>query len=193
VSPEDVVRRIVEALNHVHIPYMLTGSFASSFHGAPRSSNDVDFVIAATADQLRELRNALPESDYYFDLDDALEGLRLKRQFNVIDLREGWKVDLIIRKSRPFSRTEFDRRFQIEAIGIPMFCATAEDVIVSKLEWAKLSGSERQIEDVAGILRVQGEKLDHSYLQHWVHELDVGLEWNRAAESAGFLKNEGPN
>jgi hypothetical protein len=166
---------------------MVTGSFASSFHGAPRSSNDFDFVIAPTASQVRALRRALPESAYYLDIDDALEALRLRRQFNVIDLSSGWKIDLIIRKSRPFSRVEFDRRFKTDAAGTQMFFVTAEDIVIAKLEWAKLSGSERQIEDVAGILRVQGDKLDRQYVQRWVHELDLEREWSRAAESAGFL------
>jgi len=80
--------------------------------------------------------------------------------FNVIDLRTGWKIDLIIRKSRAFSREEFGRRQRLSLQGISFSVASAEDVILSKLEWSKLSQSQRQIEDAAGILKIQRSSLN---------------------------------
>ena len=186
MSPEEVIRRMAEALDQAQIPYMLTGSFASSYHGTPRSSNDIDFVVAPTAEQLRALRQVFRESEYYFDLEDALEALRLKRQFNVIDLASGWKIDFIIRKTRPFSHAEFERRFRTEVAGTSIVFATAEDVILAKLEWAKLSDSERQIEDAAGILRVQGHSLDQEYIRHWVTDLHLETQWSEAVRLAGM-------
>ena len=76
-------------------------------------------------------------------------------QFNVIDLATGWKIDFIIRKSRPFSETEFERRSEVHFEGLRLHIAQPEDVIIAKLEWAKRASSERQIEDVAGILKSQ--------------------------------------
>jgi len=73
VSTQDVLRRIVEALTQAGIPYMFTGSFASSYHGNPRATQDFDIVIAPTPGQLHVLSEILPQSDYYFDLEDALE------------------------------------------------------------------------------------------------------------------------
>ena len=78
----------------------------------------------------------------------------------MIDLNTGWKIDFIIRKSRPFSLEEFERRREADVLGTRLYVASAEDVIWSKLEWAKMSGSERQINDVAGILRTQADELD---------------------------------
>jgi hypothetical protein len=100
--------------------------------------------------------------------------------FNVIDLSTGWKIDLIIRKSRAFSQEEFHRRRRTSLYEVPLFVASAEDVIISKLEWAKLAQSQRQIEDAAAILRVRAEGLDYPYLKKWTAELDLGKEWEDA-------------
>jgi hypothetical protein len=97
-----------------------------------------------------------------------------------VDLASGWKADLIMRRSRAFSRTEFDRRTVVEFEGMQVPIATAEDVVLAKLEWAKLGESRRQIEDAAGILRVRMSELDASYLDRWVRELGIEKEWEAA-------------
>ncbi len=172
-------------LEQVGIPYMLTGSFASAHHGTPRATQDIDMVIDSSPAQLRALVQLLPEGEYYIDLDEALHAHGQQSQFNVVDLATGWKVDFIIRKSRAFSRTEFERREPIELRGLRLFVATAEDVIVAKLEWAKLGQSQRQIEDAAGILRIQSETLDRAYIARWVGNLDLSREWQAACLLAG--------
>lgn len=164
MTAADLFRRMVALLDEAGIPYMLTGSFAISYHGVPRATQDIDLVIAPARDQLRQLLARLPASEYYADHAAAFDALDREAQFNVIDLATGWKIDFICRKSRPFSLTEFDRRTRAQLHGLTLFIATAEDVILAKLEWAKLGGSLRQVEDVAGLLRVRGEDLDMSYL-----------------------------
>ncbi|PYV17376.1 MAG: hypothetical protein DMG07_06000 [Acidobacteria bacterium] len=123
---------MVAALEDAAIPYMLTGSFASSYHGTPRASQDIDFVIAPSRDQLESFVRLLPESEFYVDLDAALHALAHQLQFNVVDLATGWKIDLIIRKSRPFSLEEFARREPVDFHGLRLFIARAEDIVVSK-------------------------------------------------------------
>jgi 23S rRNA A1618 N6-methylase RlmF len=95
--------------------------------------------------------------------------------FNVIDLAAGWKIDLIIRKSRAFSQQEFGRRQLVSVQGVPLFVASAEDVVIAKLEWAKLAQSQRQIEDVAAILRLRRESLEWPYLEKWISERVAGI------------------
>lgn len=185
MNTEDIFRRILNALNSAGIPYMLTGSFASSFHGTPRATQDIDLVIAPTESQLRRLVTLLPETEYYVSEGAALDALSRKGQFNVIDLATGWKTDLIIRKSRPFSRSEFDRRLAAELFGMQVFIASAEDVVLAKLEWAKAGQSQRQLEDAANILRVRHAELDRAYLERWVAELGLQDEWARAKTVAG--------
>jgi hypothetical protein len=186
MSAPEVFREITAALDQAGIAYMLTGSFASAYYGAPRSTQDIDLVIEANPEQLRALVRILPGGRYYADLDAALEAHRRCSIFNVIDLASGWKIDLIMRKPRAFSMTEFRRRQQVSLQDTLLFVASAEDVVVSKLEWSKLAHSQRQIEDVAAILRVRREQLDQPYIEQWIKELGLEKEWAAARETAGM-------
>jgi hypothetical protein len=185
MSVSGVFRRITTALHQSGVGYMLSGSFASAHYGVPRSTQDIDFVISATPAQLRAFVEGLPDDEYYVDLDSALEAHQRQSMFNVIDLATGWKIDLIIRKSRPFSQEEFGRRQCVSLHSVSLFVASAEDVVISKLEWAKLAQSRRQIEDAAAILRVRWDALDHPYLEKWIAELDLKKEWDDARQVAG--------
>jgi hypothetical protein len=182
---EAAIRRVLKALESAGVPYMLTGSFASSFHGAPRTTQDVDIVIAPTLGSLQRLVSEFPEEQYYVSREAALQAYGAESLFNVIDMDSGWKIDFIVRKSRPFSVEEFGRRREAELLGTTMYIASAEDVILSKLEWAKMTGSERQIADVTGILRTQGTDVDVEYVKRWVAGLGLQKEWERASDQVG--------
>ncbi len=169
---------------------MLTGSFASAHYGTPRSTLDLDLVIAPESEQLRNFvgllsNDQLSNDQYYVELESALEAYRGRSMFNVIDILTGWKIDLIIRKSRAFSREEFERRKLIDVQGLQLFIASA-DVAIAKLEWSKMAQSQRQIEDVATILRLKWNVLDKTYLAKWIRELDLETEWSNALRAAGF-------
>jgi len=165
---------------------MLTGSFASAYHGSPRSTQDIDLVIASTPAQLRAFVGGLPRGEYYADLDAALEAQKRESMFNIIDLKSGWKIDMIIRRSRAFSQEEFERRQRAIVQRNALFVATAEDVVIAKLEWAKLAQSQRQVEDAAGILKIRQDSLDHAYLEKWIRDLGLTKEWNEARRLAGI-------
>jgi hypothetical protein len=167
-------------LDAAGIPYMVAGSFASTYHGVPRSTQDIDIIIDPTGASLAALLATLPEADYYVDYDAAKDALRRRSTFNVIDLATGWKIDLIIRKARPFSMEEMRRRQRGELFGATVAIATAEDAIVAKLEWAKLGDSERQLRDVAGVLAVRAATLDVAYIETWVTDLGLEEQWARA-------------
>jgi hypothetical protein len=96
-----------------------------------------------------------------------------------------WKIGFIVRKDRPFSIREFSRRKKIDILGVPLFAATPEDVLLAKLEWARLGESERQITDAAGIIEIQGAKLDIDYVERWVAALDIEDQWHAARDKAG--------
>ena len=179
-----LLREVAKHLEAAGIPFMLTGSVAAAFHGAGRATMDVDLVIDATSDQLRTFVNSISGPDIYVSSHAALEARDLESMFNVVEAKTGWKVDLIICKSRPFSQTEFARRRFIEFDGIELAVAALEDVIISKLEWAKLGGSARQIEDVSSLLRVAAGEVDQPYLDHWISELGLQTQWQRAGAAA---------
>jgi hypothetical protein len=185
LTAQQVFHRIVGALDRAGIPYMLTGSFASSYHGTPRSTQDIDIVIAPSLDQVRAFVKLLPENEYYVDEGAAVDAQKRGGQFNVIDFATGWKVDLIVRKARPFSRAEFDRRDVVDFQGLKLAIATAEDVVIAKLEWAKLGESLRQVEDAAGILKGRAGLLDLDYMRGWVQALGLQDQWDAACRAAG--------
>lgn len=189
MSEADVFRRISAAMDQAGIPYMLTGSFASTFYGKARTTLDIDFVIAATPDQIRTLIGLLPASDYYSDLNSALEALKNQSMFNILDMQTCMKIDLIMRKSNPYSRQAFERRIAAEIHGVRVFVSTAEDIVLAKLDWARLGQSARQIEDVAGVLKVQWESLDRDYIRRWVDDLGLESQWQDALEQAGIQPN----
>jgi hypothetical protein len=186
MTAPEVFRRITSALDQAGIAYMLSGSFASAYYGTPRSTQDIDIVVEATREQLRRFVQSLPKTEFYADLQTAIEASERESLFNIIDLATGWKIDLIIRKSRPFSREEFNRRKVIKLYDLLLYAATAEDIVISKLEWAKLGQSRRQIEDVTAILRVRHKYLDRPYLQKWIGELKLEQEWDAAWRSAAL-------
>ena len=183
---EEAVRRFVSALHAAEVPYMITGSFASGYYAQGRSTQDVDFVIMPTPEQLSGLLAQFQSTEFYVDADTAFDALRNRAQFNAIDQQTFYKADFMIRKSRPFSEAEFDRRVPAVYAGVPVMIATAEDVVVSKLEWAKLGGSARQIEDVASILQVRAARIDRPYVEHWVEQLGLQAQWEAAGRMAGI-------
>ena len=178
----NALAHVIRLLAELDIPYMVTGSLASSVHGRPRTTHDADIVIDPPPDALERLVTDLMDAGFYVNAGVAREALRTRRQFNVIGAETGFKVDLILRKERPFSHEEFRRRRPARLAGESISVATPEDTILSKLEWAKKGGSERQLEDVAGVLAVQGAALDRGYIDRWAAVLGVVDEWHRVCD-----------
>jgi hypothetical protein len=183
-EPSTFLAVLAQALDGAGVPFMLAGSFASSMHGAPRATQDIDLVIDPTFESLDGLLALLPSERLYVDADVARDEFRRRGQFNVIDLDTGWKADFIFRKARRFSRSELDRRVTLNVLGLRVPVASAEDTILAKLEWAKLGESERQLRDVRGILEVRGGSLDRAYLERWLDELGVRDLWRRVEQGA---------
>ncbi|MEO7664087.1 MAG: hypothetical protein ABIV26_03105 [Candidatus Limnocylindrales bacterium] len=175
-----LIAEAVRALNAAAVPYMVTGSLASTFHGEPRATRDLDIVIAPDAAALEHLVAGLQAAGFYVDPDAARDALQRHSSFNAIG-DDAMKIDFIIRRERPFSRQEFERRQAVDLLGTPGYIATAEDMIIAKLEWAAATDSERQIRDVSGILAVTGDAIDRPYVERWVAALHLEAVWVRAA------------
>lgn len=184
MSLSGILHTVVAALEASGVPFMLTGSVAAAVHGAGRATMDVDLVIQATAAQLESVVAAIEDRTLYVSREAALKALATESMFNIVDTETGWKADLIPCKSRPFSQAEFARRRPLELDGLPLWVASVEDVILSKLEWAKLGGSARQLEDVATLLRVSAGEVDRAYLDRWIDALGLREQW-AAVRAAG--------
>jgi Aminoglycoside-2''-adenylyltransferase len=168
----EFLSEVVDRLSKAGIPHMVTGSLGSSFHGEPRSTNDIDIVISPTEDQLEALLSSFGKG-VYVPADAARSALRRRGMFNVIDVSGGWKADLIICKDREFSREELSRRVNAEIMGVRVQAVSPEDAILSKLEWASKGQSERQLQDAAGIVAIQQGNIDIKYLRKWAAVLEV--------------------
>jgi hypothetical protein len=152
VTQEEVVAGVVDVLERLGVVYMVAGPFASNFHGVPRMTQDADLVIEIDEPGVVRLVRAL-EHTFYVSEDAAREAVRLRRLFNAIHLETGFKVDLVVKKDRPFSDEELKRRGQGRLAGRLVSIASAEDTILSKLEWSRDGRSDRQFADARAIVQ----------------------------------------
>ena len=166
----DIVREISRRFEQAGIPYMLTGSMAMNYYAQPRMTRDIDVVIAIGPEDVGRIAGLfLP--DYYVSEENIRESLAHESIFNLIHQESVIKVDCIIRKGTEYRRAEFERRQRISILDFTTFIVSKEDLIISKLFWAKDSHSEVQLGDVRNLL---GTGYDAAYLQHWTRELGLG-------------------
>ena len=179
------LRVLIGQLEGVEIPYMVVGSLASSAHGMARTTYDADIVIDPTTAQLDVLIETC-QRGFYVSPQTARQAFRVRTMFNVVDLNNGCKADLIFRKDNSFAISEFSRRRKIPLeTGTEIWAATPEDTILSKLKWAQMGGSERQLQDATQIVAIQESNLDFDYLRKWGLELQVGELLEQVLKAAG--------
>ena len=159
------------------IAYMLTGSLAMSYYARPRMTRDIDIVVALEAAAAAKLAGLLG-TDYHADGEAIAEGFRLRRPCNVIHLPTVVKIDLIPRKEGDYRRTEFERRRKVNFAGVELWIVSGEDLVLSKLEWARDSGSELQMRDVRHLLEAP---LDKAYLEAWAARLGLAARLKEAS------------
>src|SRR5437667_6442179 len=165
----DIVRDISQRFEQAGIPYMLTGSMAMNYYAQPRMTRDVDVVIAIGPDDTNRV-TALFRPDYYVSEESIRKSLAHESIFNLIHQESVIKVDCIIRKRSEYRRVEFERRQKISILDFTTFIVSKEDLIISKLFWAKDSHSEIQLADVQNLLATG---YDAAYLQRWTRELGL--------------------
>ena len=188
LQPERLIRKVIQTLEDAGIDYMITGSVASSLQGEPRSTHDIDLVVAIQQSGVKELVEAFPPPDFYLSEASILDAIDNQGMFNLIDVREGDKVDFWILTDEPFDRSRFSRKYVEEVAGISVQVSRPEDTILAKLRWAQLSGgSEKQFADALRVYEVQFEKLDPDYLAHWAEALNVGSMLKRLQDEAQLL------
>jgi hypothetical protein len=170
----DCLRR----LNATGVTYYLTGSMASNYWGIPRTTHDLDFVVQLPPSAVPQIVQAF-RGDFYIEEAAVRAAYQPPHQFNAIDTRSALKVDFWLPKPEPFDREMLRRRTRVTLFGESAWIATAEDVVLHKLIWNRISPSDRQLGDAAGVVAVQGDALDRAYLKHWAQELKVITELNQ--------------
>ncbi|HUK55468.1 MAG TPA: nucleotidyltransferase [Nitrospiria bacterium] len=170
INEQDVLKIVTQRLESAGIRYMVTGSIAANFYTIPRMTRDIDIIIEVGEEKVEELFS-LFSNDFYVDRDVMRHALQSKGMFNIIHREGVVKVDFIVRKDSEYRRVEFERRRSIEFEGGRILVASPEDLILSKLDWAKDSRSEMQIRDVKNLLQTPG--LDRRYILKWVAKLGL--------------------
>jgi hypothetical protein len=168
----DFLKCVTGKLSSAGIPFMLVGSLAATYHGHPRATMDIDLVVDADEETLCRFARDLGPG-YYVSEEAIREAVKFKSVFNIVDESSGYKADLIIRKDRTFSRTEFERRLRVKILGDELDVASPEDAILTKLEWSKLGESEKQWNDAFQVARTQWKRLDMDYMDKWAAELKL--------------------
>ena len=167
----DVLLSVTARLQAAGIFYMVTGSMAANFYATPRMTRDIDLVVELSDADIDRVVG-LFQNTYYIDPDMVQQAIRNRSMFNMIHNDAVVKVDCVVRKESEYRREEFARRRTLNLDGEPITVVAPEDLILSKLEWAKDSHSPIQLDDVRNMLR-SVKNLDQAYLTRWADHLGL--------------------
>ena len=167
----DVLVLLAGRLNEAGFEYMVTGSMALNAWAEPRMTRDVDIIVRVDPPEAGRLLKAFgPE--FYVPESMAHERVRMRRMFNIIHMQLAAKVDIIPLKQEPFALSAFARRRDVNAEGHELVVASPEDVLLSKLVWARETKSDMQTRDIRNLLAAQ-RALDWEYVTRWATTLGV--------------------
>lgn len=173
----DLLKFVCQNLERINIPYMLTGSFAANFYANPRMTRDIDIIIEIHTSDINKLLQAF-QKDFYIDKEPVYEAIEYQSMFNIIHIPSSFKVDFIIRKDSAYRSIEFQRKRRVLLDQSPIWIVSPEDLIISKLDWAKDSLSEMQLKDVKNLL-LSLKNLDKEYISEWVQKLGLNHVYNK--------------
>jgi len=169
----DIVRDVSARLERAGFAYMLTGSMAMNYYAEPRMTRDIDLVVAlGPQDTSAIVRLFTP--DYYVSMDAVSHSIAHESLFNLIHQESIIKVDCIVRKNSPYRHAEFERRQQVAIRDFSVWIVSKEDLIISKLWWAKDSHSELQLRDIKTLVSA-GYNAD--YIERWTNDLGLSKLW----------------
>ena len=177
-GPADLLAHLATSLALLEIPYLVTGSMATIAYGEPRFTNDIDVVIALPEEKIDAFCARFPSPEYYCPRHMVLDAVQKKFQFNIIHPASGLKIDMMIATDSAFDRSRLNRGKRIATAddAFALF-ASPEDVILKKLIYYREGGSEKHLRDIAGVLKVQAERIDRHYIAQWADRLGVSEEW----------------
>lgn len=181
--PSELLQTLIALLEGRQIRYFITGSMATITYGDPRFTNDIDAVVELSRDQVDAFCQTFSAPDYYCSKEAALHAIEQRFQFNVIHLKSGLKIDVIIPDDSEFSRSCFARRLRLATdAGHEAWFSSPEDVIVKKMEFYREGGAEKHIRDIVGVVKMRADKLDRAYIQQWAERLQLTDIWRGIEE-----------
>lgn len=188
-EPLEVTLKVTDVFEKLGVRYFIGGSLASTLYGLVRTTQDSDIVAEMRSEHIESLISSL-QKEFYIDKQLVAEAVQRNSSFNIIHRDTMFKVDVFIPRPRPFLQSQFIRAqnqmFTLETEVSAKF-ASPEDTILSKLEWYRLGGevSERQWQDILGVLKIRAGELDLDYLQKWAVDLKIDDLLERALRESG--------
>lgn len=178
MEQHELLLHLVECLEKLKIPYLITGSIASMAYGEPRFTNDIDIVADIKPSHVDEFKSCFPENDFYLEVDSMKKALDHRQQFNIIHPSSGLKVDVIVSKRDDFDRARFSRmkKLNVSESKSANF-ASPEDVIIKKMEYFQKGGSDKHLRDIASMLKISSQEIDRAYISVWAEKLDLKMIW----------------
>lgn len=178
MDPSELLARVACTFEGLSIPYIVTGSMATIAYGEPRFTNDIDVVVRLRNEQIDRLCEAFPADQFYLSHEAVIEALKRKGQFNILHPGSGLKIDVMVADEGEFNDSRFRRaRILRTAPDTDVVFASPEDVIIKKLQFYREGRSEKHLRDIAGVLGVVGDELDHDYIEHWAQVMGLEEIW----------------
>lgn len=178
MDTDDLLKRLSATLEELGVDYFVTGSLASIAYGESRFTNDINVVADIPLEKAADFCARFPSPDFLCWEPSLNEAIKTRRQFNILSSSTGLKVDVMIQKRTEFDDSRMRRRRRIKAPdGSGAWFSSPEDIILKKLDFFRQGGSEKHLRDIAGILKVQGEKIDQDYIDQWIEKLNLKEEW----------------
>ncbi|MGL4554124.1 MAG: hypothetical protein ACRC33_23420 [Gemmataceae bacterium] len=181
MKPSELLRTFATTAERLGIPYRVVGSVATITYGEIRYTNDIDILLDLRLDQVEAFCDAFPEPDFYCSRQAAREAVARRFQFNILHPGSGYKINVILPGDSVFDRGRFLRRVRCDT-GLGF--ASAEDVILKKLEYFREGGSDKHIRDIVGVMKTQGAGLDRPYVADWAGRLGVAGLWEECLRRA---------
>jgi hypothetical protein len=178
MDQSDLLAHLCQQFDRVGVPYLITGSQATIAFGEPRFTNDIDVVARLNLSQVVDFCAGFPAPEYYVSLPAALEAVTSRGMFNIIHPESGLKIDVVISKETAFDMLQLTRTRKITLSPECSACfISPEDIILKKMDWHRMGGGERHLRDIAGVIRIQGDKLDRAYIAEQAEKLSVRDIW----------------
>lgn len=178
MGADELLRYLVTVLEEIGVPYAIGGSIASIAYGEPRATLDIDVVASLTAESLAAFCERFPPADFYLSLEAADAAIREGGQFNIIHPSSGMKIDVFSDKQDAVARSQVERGRRLPALpGLTAVFSSPEELIVKKLQYYQLGGSDKHLRDVRAMLEISREEIDLGRIGEWIGRLDLAEAW----------------
>ncbi len=182
MTSDEATAAVVDVLNALRVPYLLVGALSSNLYGIPRSTKDADFLVLLSEGDMAAIAGRLGPQ-FRLDPQVSFETVTAKTRYIVHLVDAPFRIEFFQTGDDPFDEERFARRQQFSLLGRRVFVPTPEDVIIVKLRWSLALDRSKDAEDVRGILAVQGDRLDWTYINRWCAVHATRELWERIRAS----------